>query len=214
MEDKMQFVLDGFKKYEVTNYFKEVLKLNPSNMLPYHNLNHIVVMCYHLLKCIQLYGISHNDARLLLIAGLYHDWSHSGGKLTDKENVDIAISGMVCSFVFNEVEGNTNDIEEITNIIKATEYPYVIPHDELSLLQKIIRDCDLLMYFEDNWLHQVIMGLKEEMNLTIEKVLFGVITFIHEMKFSTTYGQEIYNQKSSQLIANVTRLLEILTIEK
>ena len=82
------------------------------------------------------------------------------------------------------------------------------------ILVVYFRDCDLLMYFEDNWLHQVIMGLKEEMKLTIEKILFGVITFIHEMKFSTTYGQEIYDQKSSQLIANVTRLLEILTIEK
>lgn len=211
MEDRMKIVLDGIEKYHLNKYFDKVFTLNPSNMLPYHNFNHIIVMCYHLLKCIELYGVPYNDARLLLIAGLFHDWAHSGGKFDDKENVQIAISGAICAFVFNEDEGNSGDIETIVHIIEATEYPYTIPYDELNQLQAIIRDCDLLMYFEDNWLHQVVLGLKEEMKIdSFQKILLGGIDFISNMKFSLSYGQEIYNAKSEHVINNIKRIIDII----
>jgi HD domain len=87
--------------------------------------------------------------RTLAVAALLHDYGHSLGKLTDEENVRVAMSfarnAVLCSpsDLFRDRERTAQEVERL---IACTQYPFVTPPD--TLLERLLRDADLAQSLE------------------------------------------------------------------
>ncbi len=75
------------------------------------------------------------------IAGLWHDFNHSGGQLSDRENIERAIKWMK-SHSNVTLNFSQKELDQICNAIRCTEYPFVI--EPVTLLDKVLRDADIL----------------------------------------------------------------------
>lgn len=198
--EKLHFVI---KEYDLQYYWKIFFNENKSNDLPYHNLFHTqCVLINSYLICNSL-NISKEDTRKNLISAIFHDFNHSGGKLTDDLNVKEAISS------FLKYSKETNDTnKDIINIIKATQYPYIISESDLIISQKIIRDADLLQMVEPNSLNQVIRGLLiHELKVPYEKLKETQLNFIKGVKFYTDYAKDKFENQKEFLISNLDIIL-------
>jgi hypothetical protein len=114
------------------------------------------------------FEVSDKDLYVLLVSAMFHDFSHSGGVHPDSVNIDTAIGGMercLRNYLNNDRETEAI-IHECAEIIKATQYPYVIDDKDLSIRQRIIRECDVLVAFYDDMTIQTIVGLMTEMRQT------------------------------------------------
>lgn len=202
----MTFALNIIKFNKLENYLKIILKENKSNNLPYHNFYHTLCVVDNVHAISTNEELLDEEIRLLMLAALFHDFNHSGGKLPDSENVKNAIA----SFLEHSSE-TEEDNNFVVEIIKATEYPYVIKEDELSLYQKIIRDADLMQVFEKNYLQQNVFGLMQELKFhKLEMMLDGSLSFWQNCKFHTDYAKKAAMRNMPSIIKDVEFLKEIL----
>lgn len=173
------------KKFQLDDYFGVVVRDSKSNSAPYHNLYHVLCMIKNSYYISKDEGLEDKEIRKILIACLFHDFNHSMGEKTDKENVLEAINS------FKKYSIETEEVNnEIINMIKATEYPYVIDEKDLSIKDKIIRDADLLQWSEDNHLQQIVFGLlSKELKGDLKKNIENQIKFIKMAKIYTNYAK-------------------------
>lgn len=178
--------------------FKYIVSKNKSNLAPYHNFNHMMLVTQQIYN-----GFQNSNEKLpywnLLLAGMFHDMNHTMGGETDEINVKLACmalkdwwkySGSKIDISFMEV-----DINEIINIIKATQYPYVINDEDLTRPQQLIRDCDLLIVMQSNWF-QNLLGLNDEMSVNdINLVLSKSIDFYNNVTMRTDWAKEIHEKE-------------------
>lgn len=146
---------------------------------PYHNLWHTINMIE---DCYDAYVYENGTARGcndLIIAAIFHDIDHSQGKYSDDVNIERALKRV------RELPYYTDEIE---NIIKATQYPYVIPAEQLRPKQKIIRDADLMSSFKATLLPHCLIGLSRELNVDLTNMLKGQEKFIEGSKWNTQWG--------------------------
>ena len=173
---------------------------------PFHNTNHTMAMMYHIC-CIYEesnrgkyeFVIDEQGLYILLVCAIFHDYNHSAGKFDDNTNVDTAIKAMKTYFDDNFTEENPQRLEKLKSIcentIWATCYPYIIKDDELDLYMRIIRECDILVAFSDDFLTQTLIGLKTEMNIkSWEEFL------VHETKFLISSWSELKLDYSKELV--------------
>ncbi|MEZ4114149.1 MAG: hypothetical protein R3B65_01675 [Candidatus Paceibacterota bacterium] len=74
--------------------------------------------------------------RDLLIAALFHDFNHSGkSRGKDGEEIEVALMSLR-HYILPE---DRDRLIFISNIIKATQFPYVVPENELTISMRIIR---------------------------------------------------------------------------
>ena len=133
------------------------MEFNKSN-LPYHNSFHLENVCvFAILGCLH-YKIPSINIRLVATAALFHDFNHPGMK-NDDENIIESIKG----FLNFNLEYNLFEDEEVSTIvelIKSTRYPYLNSCSNLTKLQMIIRDADILQGpFCQNYISTVVMAL-------------------------------------------------------
>lgn len=201
---KKSFYLLLVEKYKLEYYFHLLLTENTGVNNPYHNNFHTItvfVNSYHIAKS---ENCSKEQIRTILIAALFHDFNHSGGKKSDQDNIKEAIS----FFKKNSNESDSTN-HSVIEIIKATEYPYTIKEKDLSLEQKIIRDADLTQMYTDNFLQQVIYGLLvQEQGLDFNKAIETQIKFMNYVHPLTKYGNELYTKFMDK------RMLDIIYIKK
>ena len=119
---------------------------------PYHNLWHTINMIEDCYECYNFIHGNDHGCLNLIVAAIFHDINHTQGKFSDDVNINIALQ---------EVKSLPYDTTEIQDIIKATQYPYVIPAESLNENQKIIRDCDLMSSFKDTLLPHCLVGLSK-----------------------------------------------------
>lgn len=159
---------------------------NPSNHLPYHSIDHLWFV-YN--SCREIISTFQNNVEIkereLLIAALFHDYDHSGGKLKDSENIVNAILGVQLFHQANPVF----DLEYVKYLITCTEFPYVISDEELSLEAKILRDADLSYVFDDISIVKLYTGLRKEFNQNLFEFLNNQYNFLSSLKFYTKYFQ-------------------------
>jgi hypothetical protein len=192
-------------KFNLDNYLKVVIQKSTSNKAPYHNFYHVMCMIKNVYDIAKSLGLSDDVIRLLLIAVLFHDFNHSMGKHDDVWNVDEAIK----CFLLYSIE-SSEDNEKIINIIRATQYPYVIEEKDLTVEQEIIRDADLLQQYQDNFIQQVYWGLSQELNYSFEIMLAGYPNFIEGMRLHTKHAQEIHDNFKEERSSTVKYLLNLL----
>jgi hypothetical protein len=198
----MTIYLRLIKELNLEPYLKILLEKNTANRAPYHNLYHTLCVMKNAYMIAGAEAVSDEDERTLCVAALFHDFDHSAGKLKDVENVKNAISNFL---EYSQESPEVN--EKIVDIIKATEYPYVIEDSKLNHLQKIIRDADLLQICADNYLQMNILGLSEELNIPLDKFATGTISFLKGLKFYTEYAKS----KIEEVFDNRVEELEFLT---
>lgn len=187
---KTSLYLKLVQKYNLEYYFELLMTKNSAITNPYHNVFHTItvfVNSYHIAKS---ENCSEEQIRNILIAAIFHDYNHSGGKKSDSENIEEAIS-----FFKNHSKESKSFNDSIIEIIKATEYPYTIKEESLTLEQKIIRDADLTQMYTDNFLQQVIYGLLvQEQGLSFEKAIEAQMKFMNSVYPLTKYGNVLYDK--------------------
>lgn len=167
--------------------FSWVVKNSDSNHLPYHNLNHLLCVvknCY--LGC-KYHNLNDETTNNLLLAALFHDVNHTGGKETDDVNI---IKAKESFHNFVTETGLKLDTKSVCGLIEVTQFPYVKESEDLTISESIIRDADLLQVTEYNWIQQNILGLCVEMGITMEQMLEGQMKFLKGVKFNTVWAEK------------------------
>lgn len=208
----MNISLDITKKYKLDHYINCLIVYNTGNNNPYHNFYHTMTVVKNIFFIGKSMEIDDDKLRLLLIAGIFHDFNHSGGKFPDDYNVTNSI------IKFKQFSQESNeDNEFITDVIKCTQFPYDKEKDlSLTDYQKIIRDADLMQSLEDNYLQQILFGLNKEItgSDTISvKQLQGQIVFMSSAEIFTDYAKSQMNDKLGSKIKDCEYLIKILTKE-
>lgn len=189
-----------------------LIKNNESNHLPYHGIDH-VFMVYE--KC--KYSVNRAEYRHtvkhineLLIAALFHDYNHSGGKLKDSENIKNAIIG--CKAFVDELNSTSDEatvsMEIVTDIIKATEYPNNMT--QLTVEQQIIQDADMGYLFENIAIVKLYSGLRDEFGTTLDEFLQNQLKFLNSVKFHSRTLQHAWDYTYRQIrIDELQTLIEL-----
>lgn len=126
-----------------------VKTVNPSANLPYHGYQHLFTVAIAAYDSANYYfPIDSEKAKLLFLAGLYHDWNHSGGEYSDPVNIARAIVGMTEVIDGIEPTVSKTQVAEIANLIAITEFPH--RREPASMEEKIILDADMLVWAEDD----------------------------------------------------------------
>ena len=191
--------------------FRYIIDHNTSNDAPYHHLNHMLrVMTYCNEGC-KFHKITGKLRKDLLVAALFHDFGHSQGEKSDSENVKTAISAVREWYASNDLNHSSVNIERVANIIAATEYPYVIPKEDLTLEQAIIRDADLMIALDSDWMGNMIIGLATEMKVVnFKKMADGQHAFHSDIKMCSPFGQMVYDSQWSRIFENLNILRKVL----
>lgn len=178
------------RDYDLLYYYNIIKERNPSNNKPYHNLYHLLCVtefCYIIGKSENL---DDTEIRTLMLSGLFHDFGHYSSD--DSENIKKSIE-----FFKEYSKENVVTEKNVLKNIKSTQYPYVIPDEDLNISQKIIRDSDLLQWTKDNFIEQVVIGLYKEFGVTDKKIAVEKQrNFMKNyLNFYTNKANEIYRDK-------------------
>ena len=135
------------------------------------------------------------------LAALFHDFNHSGGKLKDSENIEIAL---VALKEFLDTTTEKSDLySQIENIIIATEFPHL--DIDLDILQKIIRDADTMGGVIDGW-KSVVANLAREYNKSLEEFIPTQIKFLDSVKFNTDYCNGLLKNNKEKIIEELNKM--------
>lgn len=185
---------------------------NTGSTLLYHNTDHlknVVKWCTRFAIMEQEFELG-RQITVLLTAAIFHDLNHSGGKLVDKENIEVAIKGFR-TFVkqYNPTakdyaEYSSGMIAEIEDIIRVTEFPFV--HRPKTPFQEIIRDADLMSAFEDDVQDLVLDRLRMEVSEKnpdmhyIDNFIPAQIKFMETTEYFTKSAKAITDELKSERI--------------
>lgn len=199
--------------FDLQGIYDYYLSYNVALKAPYHNHYHVTCMVANCYEAARFEDLSEEDTRRLLIAALFHDFDHTAGKYDDMVNIKIA------SVTIAALKGagllQAADEEVIRGLILVTQYPFV--HEPQSVMQRIIRDADLMQpYEEDNVkLVKQYLGLKKEVEtklghqITTAEYVAGLERFFkEEVTWYTSWGLRKSQEHGYE--AKVSRLLKSL----
>jgi len=190
--------------------FAYIVDNSTSNYLPYHNLNHLLTVLKYVDYLAQEEGIYFDKRMPLHIAALFHDVNHSGGKLSDGENIQNAITAFK-KFYENHVDylmEDTKLIDQIVDNIACTQFPYVQANSITTHQQKIMRDADMMQQFEYNWINQTTLGLAMESGTDIRKFIHNQRHFLESTIFLTPSANEFKARNWARMMDEF-RILEV-----
>lgn len=191
--------------------FRYVVKHNTSNNAPYHHLNHMLRVMGYCEEGCKYHKIEGKPRVNLLVAALFHDFNHSQGKQDDEWNVKEAKRGVEKWYNSNALNHSNINLKKILEIIDATQYPYVIEREDLTLEQSIIRDADLMISQDSDWMGNMIVGLAEEMGVgDFMKMTDGQHVFHQSIKMCSPWGKLVYENEWGRTFTNLDLLRKIL----
>ncbi|MFA7284615.1 MAG: hypothetical protein WC004_02225 [Candidatus Absconditabacterales bacterium] len=169
-------------------YYVNIVLQAKNVMFGYHNIDHMFHVTGQLYDAIGFYKISGRTARNLLIAGLFHDYNHSGGKLSDSENIAMALQGLHKALLRQDKEYE----KQIGALITATEWPHKHPDNLLApkLLVDIMRDADMTQCLSPIWIKDIIFGLQQERGKTYKDGFASQLPFLKSLTFRTQRAQQ------------------------
>jgi hypothetical protein len=151
--------------------------------------------------------LTQRKMRNLLIAAMLHDFDNSGLIADDDINLLVAKRGLE-RYILEEDRPYIGDIE---NIMDATEYPYKVSSEQLSLSEQVIRDADLGQVMSSVWIQQTVFGLAEEWGKKPIDILRSQGPFIASLRFITEWAQKTFPQSDiAKKIKEAEELLEFL----
>lgn len=163
-----------------------ITEVNPSRSLPYHNSHHCLSVALNAEEGARFTGLGIEDRRTLFIAGLYHDFNHSGGANPDSVNVADAAAHMKawCRLLEDFTEGQ---LESIHTTILSTRWPYDEVPGETTMVEDILCDADLMQWTEPDT-KDFMEGLGAEKNEVI--TLADTRKFLTENPPRTPWGKK------------------------
>jgi hypothetical protein len=191
---------------------------NVNKLAPYHNTEHMAV-AYVIAK--QLWEIEKQDPNyvmsapeevmevILMLGVLFHDVNHSGGRLTDRENILWAIKELkqfclIHSQVMNGVftkkypDWAAPAMWAAVGIIDCTEFPFV--KHPATKLECIMRDADVLYTAFVGDPKLVMEDLRTEIStarnyaVTYEEMVIGQSAFVKNITMYTKAGQAMWDR--------------------
>lgn len=168
----------------------------------YHNNEHMINVFNNAMMLFDHYKDEFEpyDKLILGLAALFHDFNHSGGKLKDSENIELALASLKEFLSSIDKSDLYNDIE---NIIVATEFPHL--DIDLDTLQKIIRDADTMGGIIEGW-QSVVKNLASEYNKTLEEFIPTQIKFLNSVEFNTDYCNQLLKDNKDEIISELNRM--------
>ncbi len=198
---------------------------NTSSKLPYHNDYHVFCMVWNCYLGAMYEQCSLAETRALILAALFHDFDHSGGRETDDLNVTRAelrfIDAVTTTGKLRMQSGQRENLsgEEIAlarSAIQITKYPY--DRDPVTIVERIIRDADLMQPYEPDreLLRRCYRGLQQEVELskgmkfTDEQFASGMKAFLDSVVWHTSWATERarllnWETKKSELVGMIER---------
>lgn len=202
---------DICRSLQIENVYAYVRDNNPSNDLPYHNWTHIQHMVESVYEGALYHQLGPQCQIDLVVAALFHDYGHTGGKESDASNIRIAKMALD-SYTATQV-GKIEYIPDVVRLlISVTQYPFVIT--PIFTQERIIRDADLMEMGRDTWYEMVIEGLRKEMEvsqkkeITVEEMLRGQVEFHEKVEWYSDWGR-IFREK--QVVPNLNKIKDLLT---
>lgn len=188
------------------NAFKYIVENSTSNYLPYHNLNHLLTVLKYTDLIAHGEEIYYDQRTPLHLAALFHDVNHSGGKAKDDVNIYMAKD----AFTHFALNANLDKklIHCVNDLIGVTEFPYTTPNSNITPMEKIIRDADMMQQFEYNWIGQTTLGLALENNTPIKDFIPKQRHFLESIIFLTKTANKLKKNNWSKIM-NEFRILEI-----
>ena len=195
-------------KYKLNNYLKYVLQGKWLEN-PYHNFYHTCCVVFWCNEYAIAENLSEEEIRILLLSALFHDVGHSGGNfVNDSSNIIFAKTHCLNALTF---EKEIDLYDKIKWIIDATEFPYIIEDEYLTISQKIIRDADLSQAFMNNtFVQHNIIGLGKEMNLSLGDSVVETRKFLNQVKMYTKLAQKLLKEELKRINLSLDMLEESL----
>jgi hypothetical protein len=192
---------------EIDNIFYEAKTYILENNLvenDYHNNEHMINVFNNSMVLFNHYKDEYKLPQyhklILGLAALFHDFNHSGGRLKDSENIELALVALK-EFL---VTINKSDLyDDIENIIIATEFPHL--DIDLDILQKIIRDADTMGGIIEGW-KSVVINLASEYNKTLLEFIPSQIKFLDTVKFNTDYCNQLLKNNKEKIIEELNKM--------
>lgn len=189
-------------------WYFPIIASAPNIDAPYHGLRHMLhttFLCYSALLYYHEVGFRIARGRKLMIAASFHDYDHLAGKAkTDQENIDRAIAG-VHKHIHND---DSENLIDIVHLISSTHYPHKGPAE--NIYQAILRDADKAQAFSTGWIHQIGVGLANEMGLSMREMLEKQVTFLNNLKFESNWGNFMFAEHIPAKIEETKRVLRLL----
>ena len=163
---------------------------NPSFNLPYHNNDHcynVAADAYDLGK--EYRELTLDDLRHLLVAGLFHDYAHTGYSHPDSMNITAAVHFI--QTVERGLTGMGLEPEEVIRLIRATENP-APPGVGYRLDEKVMRDADLLGWCRESNREKFLHGLSIELEEPVTQD--STRKFLSSTKFHTRKAYEKFRE--------------------
>lgn len=180
----------------LVNYLQYFFEHNKSTA-EYHNNYHAICVALNCCEGALHQKLSDSEVKTTVLAGIFHDFNHSGGTETDDKNIERAVRGLSSAYITQipeQLSGKTKTYltsDEFTQTIQTlavTKYPY--EKSPVTIMQMIIRDADLMQPYEQD-------------KLVLKKQYVGLHTEIertYPMKFTE---QEFANGQQAWLDQNV-----------
>jgi len=186
---------------EVKNYISE----NNITENAYHNNKHMIDVFNNSMTLFdeyqEEYELTEDDKLHLGLAALFHDFNHSGGKLKDIENIELALTALK---EYLDLTNKSDLYDDIKHIIIATEFPHL--DIDLDILQKIIRDADTMGGISEDWI-SIVKSLAKEYGKTLQEFIPTQIKFLDTVKFNTDYCNELLKKKKGEIIDKLEKML-------
>lgn len=143
---------------------KEIIGLsdgNPAASLPYHNNEHCLLFAVNAYDVGKSLGLNSYELKHLLVAGIFHDYDHTGGTTPDVNNILRALK-FVSSYGSFFIEAGLTPFY-LRQLIQATQNP---ARNLYTLSEQVMRDADLLGWCEPQTRH-MLQGLSQELGAPV-----------------------------------------------
>ena len=194
-----------------------VMENNSGATNPYHGNFHIERVTQFVLTGATFYNLTFQDHVFLATAALLHDINHSGGKFkNDADNVKLALDALEIYFSQHNdtLQFSRADLDVIADIIRATQYPYEKSGDSLNLLQKIMRDSDVVQGpYSESYLTSIVRALAIELSIPYEKAIDMQISFYKSLRYETEWGNDLM-EKAYPIIEEQCKVMKDLIQSK
>lgn len=193
----MKPYVEIIRNYNLWWEWDKFVRSNPSNNLPYHNQFHAQCMIENCYEGAQYYNLPRDTTREILVAAMFHDFAHSGGKTPDSINVQKALA---------ESQAH-NFSKTVFDCIKCTEYPFVV--EPYTIEQRIIRDADLMQFRFPNWEDMLLVQLKKEIEIaqckeiTEDEMIAGQREFWKGITFFTEWGDKVLEEEGYPFMSHI-----------
>jgi hypothetical protein len=214
-----------FERYVTAPNLLQLAACGSHMQNPYHNLEHELAVAYYAFTAYvnepeadETTLRHYSEVEDLLMAALFHDHGHSGGKNPDNVNVQRAIE-FVRGPIFsrNALLGwDKRRANSVSDIIRVTMFKDgAFPFSPANLVQKSIRDADLMSIYTFEG-RALLVGLYTELGINMLALDAGArwsaleknATFLREATMFTKFGRQMQEFHLERALEDFRRELE------